>query len=136
VRWYRRDDLDLEPSQPPVPRIERVRELVDELPAAERHIVERLFFGGDTLLQAAREAGINPKRARQLLASGLGKLRADMLEDDQMGDVLATLVGGVGVRPVPVASDLAVEGPVTGPVLRGEDREGVVAADVGVHVGR
>lgn len=52
-----------------------LRALVDLLPADQRHVVERVFFGQGTLRQAAAEAGITPAQASNLQARGLETLR-------------------------------------------------------------
>jgi DNA-directed RNA polymerase specialized sigma24 family protein len=84
IRWYRRDDMDDLPAPGEGFRSDLLRELVDQLPAKQRHVIERTFFGGASLLQAAAEAGVSPKHARDLRAAGIARLRA-LLDDHQVG---------------------------------------------------
>ena len=103
MRWYRRDDMDEWASQPAVPRYDRLRELVDELPPLERHIIERTFFGSATLIEAAGEMKVNGKKAREARERGFAILAAQLLEDDDLGLVLPAGLDlePLGVVPLP-----------------------------------
>lgn len=83
--WYRRDDLDDLPAGAPEFRSERLRELVDQLPELERHIIERHFFGGEHLAEAGREVGATPKQAADARDRALARLSAAVLEDHSLG---------------------------------------------------
>lgn len=52
-----------------------LRRLVDALPADERHLVERVFFGGATTKAAGEEINLSPGVAERKLKSGLARLR-------------------------------------------------------------
>lgn len=109
MRIYRRDDLDDEEAPPAEPRLERLRELVDELPPLERHCVERILFGSATKLQAGREAGVSPKAVREALNRGIARLRAAMLTEDAMGEVRAAF--GPRFDALSLAPDVGDQGP-------------------------
>ncbi|MBA3403979.1 MAG: sigma-70 family RNA polymerase sigma factor [Gemmatimonadaceae bacterium] len=70
------------PSREEPYRDEGLRELVDRLPAAERHVVERVHFGQSTLRQAAIDAGISPAQASHMLARGLEILKGWLTDPD------------------------------------------------------
>ncbi len=86
------------PSREEPYRDEGLRELVDRLPAAERHVVERVHFGQSTLRQAAIDAGISPARASHLLAAGLELLKGWLLDSDT-----APEKESVPIKTVPLA---------------------------------
>lgn len=96
IRWYRTADMDLlagdETAQP---RSERLREMVDELPDKERFVIERCFFGGATMREAAKELGVSEKRAREIRGVAFERLRA-VLEADEVGPLQSATVGEVG----------------------------------------
>ena len=70
-------------AEPPdVFRDNGLRELVDELPPNQCHLVSRVFFGGAPLAHAAEEAGLAVPTARALLASALEVLRVALSEED------------------------------------------------------
>jgi DNA-directed RNA polymerase specialized sigma24 family protein len=83
--WYRRDDLDDWATLEPVFRSDRLRDLVDELPELERHIIERHFFGGEHIALAAREFGVSAKQAADARDRALVRLRDMVLEDHSLG---------------------------------------------------
>jgi DNA-directed RNA polymerase specialized sigma24 family protein len=114
LRWYRRDDFDLDPAPLPVDRVERLRELVDELPTNHRHVASRMFFGGATHIDAGTEIGVSAKRARELLAEAVRMLRTALLEDDEVGSMLPARYD---VRALLGPSEVAGEGEDPGPVL-------------------
>lgn len=74
MQWLRRDDLDLEASPPPEFRDDHLRDLVDLLPADERHMVSRIHFGSSTLAAASAELGVARSTGKKLLESGLDRL--------------------------------------------------------------
>jgi DNA-directed RNA polymerase specialized sigma24 family protein len=100
VIWYRRDDLDDLPSGAPPFRSDRLRELVDQLPELERHVVERHFFGGDGLAEAGREVGATPKQAADARDRALARLRELVLEDHSLGPLPAAEDPELDPRPV------------------------------------
>jgi DNA-directed RNA polymerase specialized sigma24 family protein len=82
VRIYRDDQADLWEEPPPVFRDDRLRELVDELPEKQCHVVSRVYFGGAPLKVAAAEIGVSPPTARQLLEDALWSLRDALSQED------------------------------------------------------
>jgi DNA-directed RNA polymerase specialized sigma24 family protein len=82
VRIYREDQTDLWEDPPPVFRDDRLRELVDELPEKQCHLVSRVYFGGAALKTAAAEIGVSPPTARQILEDALGALRDALSQED------------------------------------------------------
>lgn len=59
-------------------RSEELREAVDKLPKAQRHMVERIFFGGEPMNHAAAEIGLTPAKGKTALQKGLVALRVRM----------------------------------------------------------
>lgn len=84
VRFYRSDQMDTYPSEDEPERLEHVREAVDELPEPEQYLISRIFFGGCTVAEAARELDMPDTEARRYIAEGLGELRA-VLDHDSLG---------------------------------------------------
>ncbi len=82
MRIYREDQVDLWEDPPPVFRDDRLRELVDELPDKQCHMVSRVFFGGAPLKVAAAEIGVSPPTARQIMEDGIARLRDALSEED------------------------------------------------------
>lgn len=74
MRILRRDDLDLEAYPEAELRDEDLRDLVDLLPAPERHMVSRKFFGSATLAEASAELGVARSTGKRLLSEGLATL--------------------------------------------------------------
>jgi RNA polymerase sigma factor for flagellar operon FliA len=62
-------------------RAERLRHLVKALPAREREVIERFYFGDEPLERVAAALGISKSRASRLHTRALGALR------DHAGDV-------------------------------------------------
>jgi DNA-directed RNA polymerase specialized sigma24 family protein len=89
VIWYRRDDLDELPTSEPPFRSDRLRELVDQLPKNQRHVISRCFFGGEQLAAVARELGITERRAGVYRDRALERLKEAVLEDHSMGPLPA-----------------------------------------------
>jgi DNA-directed RNA polymerase specialized sigma24 family protein len=89
--WYRRDDLDLLPQPEPEFRSDELREHVDNLPLEEKHLVERVFFGGIPMAEAAREAGMSQPRAKELMRRAFATLRSAVLEDHTVGELQPTV---------------------------------------------
>ena len=92
LRQYRRDDLDDWAALDEPTQDEPLRVMVDSLPAVQKHIVERVYFGGATITEAAKEAGINVKQARTEEASALKALRALLREADEVGSLSAAFL--------------------------------------------
>jgi len=103
MRFYRTDGMDDLPTPDPVYRSDTLREHVDRLPAKQKHIIERLYFGGADLLTVAAEIGISRKHARDLRDKAFATLQAKVLEDVALGQMLPASVGAVGNRSLPVA---------------------------------
>jgi DNA-directed RNA polymerase specialized sigma24 family protein len=82
MRWYRESDPDQWEDQGPPPRDERLRELVDQLPRRQQHLVSRVFFGGAHLTEAAAEIKMKPLVAGRLLERALEGLRRALQEED------------------------------------------------------
>lgn len=73
-----------------------LRELVDQLPPDQKHLVERVYFGGDSPRNAAREIGVSIAVADRLLREALAQIRA----------WLETRSGDPGLAAVRVAEGL------------------------------
>lgn len=65
---------ELESPDPPAQDPE-LRRMVDLLPAKERHVIERVYFGGASTHAAAREINVAPHIAERLRRSGLKRLK-------------------------------------------------------------
>ena len=89
MRYERHGDMDLFAVQEAETYNDRLRQLVDELDGLERHVVERLFFGGAHLKTVASEAGVSKETAKRALQSAFDKLRPLVLEDDTVGPLPA-----------------------------------------------
>lgn len=63
-------------------RSEAVREAVDALPPAQRHMIERHFFGGEYVSHAAAEIGLKEAQGKAALEKGLEALREHLLSED------------------------------------------------------
>ena len=81
MRFLRHDDCELWAEPPAVIQDDKLRSLVDALPGLERHMVERVHFGLDTLTKASREIGVSRSTGSRLLAEGLGRLKDWILTD-------------------------------------------------------
>ena len=102
IRWFRVGYMDELASNDQPERSELLRELVDQLPPKERHVVERTFFGGATLTLAASELKVSSKYARLLRRRGIEQLRCLMYPDaPAVGTVHAAGVGDIPDGPVP-----------------------------------
>lgn len=90
VKWFRRDDMEIEPQPEPERRIELLRELVDQLPPDQQLVLSLRFFGSEprTLKQIAEETGMKVYKVKGLLEHGLDSLRT-VLEGYGLGSVLA-----------------------------------------------
>jgi hypothetical protein len=62
-------------SPEPAMQDPELRRLVDLLPADERHIVERVYFGGASSHAAARELNLPPYAGERLRRAGLNRLK-------------------------------------------------------------
>lgn len=56
-------------------RSEEIREAVDKLPRKQRHMIERVYFGGEFVSHAAAEIGLSEARGKTALEKGLVALR-------------------------------------------------------------
>lgn len=82
MRWYRRNDMDLEPNPDEPFRDDRLRDLVDELlDEDENYIVSRMFFGGAPFTTVSAEMNLSDYRAKEVLDRALARLR-EVLEAD------------------------------------------------------
>ena len=83
MRFYRFDPQTRLYEEPePEFRDDRLRELVDELPEKQQHMVSRVFFGQEHLKTAAEEIGVSPPTGRQILEDGLEALRHALQEEN------------------------------------------------------
>lgn len=109
-RFYRRDDMDTWASQEPCGRDDHLRQLVDELPEAQQHLVSRIFFGGAYAADAAAEIGLEPRKARDELRKALDTLRAALHEDHAVGPLSAAFLARESDRAVPEPRDVGPAG--------------------------
>ena len=92
-RFFRTDQLDTWASLEDKPRDDLLRELIDQLPEVQRHLISRVYFGQSKRNEAAAEAGISPKKAKEQLEEGLETLRRLLLDDDrELGGLSAAAV--------------------------------------------
>jgi DNA-directed RNA polymerase specialized sigma24 family protein len=63
------------PSVEPPAQDAELRRLVDLLPEWERHVVERVYFGGANSRRAAAELDLDPSDGEKLLRRGLAQLK-------------------------------------------------------------
>lgn len=63
-------------------RSEALREAVDALPARQRHMIERVFFGGEYVSHAAAEIGLKEAPGKAALEKGLVALREYLSQED------------------------------------------------------
>ena len=82
MRYFRVGEMDVYPSDDPPPRDDPLRELVDALPKAERHVIERTYFGQEHLTAAGAEIGLSPDQAKTVRDRALEVLRARLQEED------------------------------------------------------
>jgi DNA-directed RNA polymerase sigma subunit (sigma70/sigma32) len=77
------------PAHEPEPRLEALRELVDGLPEQQALVVSLYFFGAGpvTLKRIAEETQLTTYQVKRLLSNAFDTLRAQLLEDDQVGRV-------------------------------------------------
>lgn len=81
VRFLRDGEMDLRQNVEPPPRDELVREAVDQLPKHERHVIERYYFGGATMMEITEEMRVkDPKLTRRWRKDGLTHLAEILLE--------------------------------------------------------
>jgi DNA-directed RNA polymerase sigma subunit (sigma70/sigma32) len=83
--------LDSMPAAEPEPRLELIRELVDQLPEQQALVVSLYFFGAGpvTLKRIAEETQLTTYQVKRLLSNAFDTLRAQLLEDDEVGTVPA-----------------------------------------------
>lgn len=75
INWADEMESPEHPMQDP-----ELRRLVDLLPAQERHIIERMYFGGVSSHAAAREINLPPYAGERLRRAGLKRLKQWILE--------------------------------------------------------
>lgn len=109
-RFYRRDDMDAWQSVEPPNRDDHLRQLVDELPEDQQHLVSRIFFGGAYAADAAAEIGMEPRKAREQLRQALDTIRARLHEDHAVGPLSAAFLARESDRDVPQPRDVAAAG--------------------------
>lgn len=129
------DTMDDYPTLAAPVHNDRLRTIIDELPAVQRHLIERMFFGGEGLERAANEIGVNVKNAKGQLDEAFATIRATVLEEDELGTLCSTMLGGSLIEPLQVARDLEAGWCDPGSDLRAEDCDGSVAADLGLSDG-
>jgi DNA-directed RNA polymerase specialized sigma24 family protein len=78
MRFARVADMDLYESPPDPFYSDRIRTLVDGLPKKQRHMVERVYFGGEAVQTAGEEINVSPSTAKKLLLDGLERLRGPL----------------------------------------------------------
>lgn len=78
MRFWRIENMDDYTHEDPPVRQTELLALVDSLPRLERHILERVFFGGAPLSVAGREVGLDPDAAGVIRDRALGRLRGNM----------------------------------------------------------
>jgi RNA polymerase sigma factor (sigma-70 family) len=61
-------------------RDEHLRELIDKLPASERHLIEMLFFEQTSLLEAAKRLKVSESTVRHLREEAFRHVK-EMLEE-------------------------------------------------------
>lgn len=135
VRWFRSDSMDARAMSDPEERIERIRELVDELEGDRHLVISMLFFGAGppTFADVAMELGVSVHKVKEILRAALAELKEHVLEDDGLGEVLSAHGSPFAAlcRPSQVGDDDRDPGPL----LPREDREGSDVADMGLDVG-
>lgn len=120
IRWERRDDMDLFAGGSRQFRLDILRRFVDELEdERQRYLIERTYFGGASLLQAATELDLKDKHARTLRNQALDILRDRLLQCPDLGALLSAAVDEGG--PVQVARTVEDAWCDAGPAVRGED---------------
>jgi DNA-directed RNA polymerase specialized sigma24 family protein len=82
MRFYRVEDMDIYESKDAVLRSDEIREMVDALPKKQRHMVERVYFGGSHVQSAGAEIGLSPSNAQLALSLGLEALRGSLSPQD------------------------------------------------------
>lgn len=95
MRWNSHENMDIFETPPAAIHSDRLRQLVDSLPAAQRHLVERTFFSGygGGIERASKDIGLTVKQGKVQLALALETIKAKVLKDHELGALLATLLG-------------------------------------------
>lgn len=88
--------MDLEEALPPVARVERIRELVDELPPDLQLVVSLHFFGDMTMTEVAAQLERTEYKVKKALNHAYSILRERLLEDDTLGALLPEDHASVG----------------------------------------
>lgn len=109
---------ELVDPEPPA-RDEQLRELVDSLEGTRRYVTERLFFGGASVAQVARELGFSPVSVAEIRDDALADLRV-WLEGEQEPPPPA-VVTRLDVEPPRRCQFLTEWGRCRQPVHRGGD---------------
>lgn len=82
MRFFRVEDMDIYESKDAVLHSDEIRNMVDALPKKQRHMVERVFFGGEHIQTAGAEIGLSPSNSQLALAKGLESLRGSLSPQD------------------------------------------------------
>lgn len=107
-RFFRRNDLDTWASKEDDPRDDLLRELIDQLPEVQRHLISRVYFGQAHRNDAAAEAHISPRKAKEELEAGLETLRQLLLDGDiELGPLSSAAVDRQSDREVSQPRDVA-----------------------------
>jgi len=83
MRWYVSPCIDELPSPEVGAQQEYLREMVDDLPPKQRHMIERVFFGGASVTAAGAELGLAAVRAKTHYEKGLATLRGLLQSNEE-----------------------------------------------------
>lgn len=103
MRWSSHEDMDIfETPRRPI-HSDRLRELVDSLPVAQRHLIERVYFGAlpGGVERASREVGLSAKQGKVQLGAALETIRQAVLEEDELEWLFADCLGRELDRSLP-----------------------------------
>ena len=81
----------------------RVRQAIKALPARERKVIGRYYYGDVTMKEIGSEIGVNESRVSQLHARAVQRLRKELGPDLNPGAIAATMNGQPAVNGKPAA---------------------------------